>query len=472
LQDLNQKLNPKALLMSQNTPVESSNRPSINPTLQAALGSFDVHLEEELARYRRQRSGRPITPTRGLGRNQSRKPIELIPVDKGGEQTPLPASRRLPPSQLMPFPLTLGNQTPGAIPPKETQDEPTAQQNANSQQTTPQNASSLTTEGSANEQLTPPREPADIEGDLANFAPEQAQPEDYLESSEQLLRSLGEEEADIHQPRKRFTDRLLTPLGVGSVLLLLLSSATVAYIITNPSTLGILSFNKSAEKKTATIAQSPTQTTVANSEVAKETPVVKGPDLASDEFVDVNISNLSQLEASPPPAPSASPIPPLPDLPSPVTTPVAPSAVPSPVPPRRSSDLSSTLLPPAAQSGVVPPPLSVVPVPTSPTSVPPARTQSSVAATSPSVTQKPEASPQVEVAANATPSKDNYYYVLLNDGSESTLQQARTIVPDAYTRDFPQGTRIQMGAFKVEAEAKSLIEQLQQQGISASIYRP
>ncbi len=473
MQDLNQKLNPKALLMSQNTPVESS-RPSINPTLQAALGSFDVQLEEELARYRRQRSGRPITPTRGLGRNQSRKPIELIPVDKGGEQTPpLPASRRLPPSQLMPFPLTLGNQTPDAAPPKETQDEPIAQQNANSQQTTPQNASSLTTEGSANEQLTPPREPADIEGDLANFAAEPAQPEDYLESSEQLLRSLGEEEADIHQPRKRFTDRLLTPLGVGSVLLLLLSSATVAYIITNPSTLGILGFNKSAEKKTATIAQSPTQTTVTNSEVAKETPLVKGPDLASDEFVDVNISNLSQLEASPPPTPSAAPIPPLPDLPSPVTTPVAPSAVPSPVPPRRSSDLSSTLLPPAAQSGVVPPPLSVVPVPTSPTSVPQARTQSSVAPASPSVTQQPEASPsQVQVAANATPSKDNYYYVLLNDGSESALQQARTIVPDAYTRDFPQGTRVQMGAFKVEAEAKSLIAQLQQQGISASIYRP
>ena len=87
--------------------------------------------------------------------------------------------------------------------------------------------------------------------------------------------------------------------------------------------------------------------------------------------------------------------------------------------------------------------------------------------------QQPEASPsQVQVAANATPSKDNYYYVLLNDGSESTLQQARKIVPDAYTRDFPQGTRVKMGAFKVEAEAKSLVAQLQQQGISASIYRP
>ena len=471
MQDLNQKLNPKALLMSQNTPVESSNRPSINPTLQAALSSFDVQLEEELARYRRQRSGRPIIPTRGLGRNQSRKPIELIPVDQGGEQTPLPASRRLPPSQLMPFPLTFGNQTVGATPLQETQDEPTAQQNVNSQQTTPQNASSLTTEGSADEQFTPPRQPADTEDDLANFAPEQAQPEDYLESSEQLLRSLGEEEADIYQPRKRFTDRLLTPLGVGSVLLLLLSSATVAYIITNPSTLGILGFNKAAEKKTATIAQSPTQTTVTNSEIPKETPVVKGPDLASDEFVDVNISNLSHLEASPPPAQSASPIPPLPDLPSPVVTPVAPSAVPNPVPPRRSSDLSSTLLPPAAQSGVVPPPLSVVPA--SPASVPPAITPSAVVPASPSVTQKPEASPsQVQVAANSTPSKDNYYYVLLNDGSESVLQQARTIVPDAYTRDFPQGTRIQMGAFKVEAEAKSLVDQLQQQGISASIYRP
>jgi cell division protein FtsN len=29
-----------------------------------------------------------------------------------------------------------------------------------------------------------------------------------------------------------------------------------------------------------------------------------------------------------------------------------------------------------------------------------------------------------------------------------------------------------MGAFRIEAEAESLVEQLQQQGISASIYRP
>jgi cell division septation protein DedD len=52
------------------------------------------------------------------------------------------------------------------------------------------------------------------------------------------------------------------------------------------------------------------------------------------------------------------------------------------------------------------------------------------------------------------------------------LEQARTVVPDAYVRDFPKGSRIQMGAFKTESEAKRLVEELQRQGISASIYRP
>jgi serine/threonine-protein kinase len=45
-------------------------------------------------------------------------------------------------------------------------------------------------------------------------------------------------------------------------------------------------------------------------------------------------------------------------------------------------------------------------------------------------------------------------------------------VADAYVENFPKGSRIQMGAFKTESEAKTLIEELKRQGISASIYHP
>ncbi|NEP35504.1 SPOR domain-containing protein, partial [Moorena sp. SIO3B2] len=64
------------------------------------------------------------------------------------------------------------------------------------------------------------------------------------------------------------------------------------------------------------------------------------------------------------------------------------------------------------------------------------------------------------------------YYVILNDGSASGLAKARKIVPGAFLGRFPQGTRIQMGAFKNEAKANAFANQLRQQGMSASIYRP
>lgn len=64
------------------------------------------------------------------------------------------------------------------------------------------------------------------------------------------------------------------------------------------------------------------------------------------------------------------------------------------------------------------------------------------------------------------------YYVILNDGSASGLAKARKIVPGAFLGRFPQGTRIQMGAFRNEAKANAFANQLRQQGMSASIYRP
>jgi hypothetical protein len=240
--------------MSQNTSVESSTRsspnPSINPALQAALSSLDVQLEEELARYRRQRAGRPVISPRGLGRHQTRKPIELISVDKPGSQTQQLALGMSTAAPILSFPLVSVNPAPAAAPPNETDRQPMAQpgqldasyEPALPPVVSPQNkaaADNSMTQASVTEQLIPPQEPAEVRGNLVPLSAAQAPPEDYLESSEQLLRSLGEQEADI-QPQKRFTDRLLTPLGIGSILLLLLSTATVGYILTNPSTFSAL----------------------------------------------------------------------------------------------------------------------------------------------------------------------------------------------------------------------------------------
>ncbi len=463
--------------MSQDTSVESSTRSpnqSINPALQAALGSLDVQLEEELARYRRQRAGRPVVSPRGLGRYQTRKPLELIPVDKAGGQTQPLVAGRTTAAPMMSFPLALVNKTPEASPANETESglmNQTGQLDAPFASTDAPGVSSLSnaapgnsaTEESLTEQLTPPEKPANVTGNLVPLAAAQEQPEDYLESSEKLLRSLAQEQAGVRS-EKRFTARLLTPLGIGSILLLLLSSATVAYIVTNPSTLsafGLWFFDSNTPTKTKTS----TETTVVQSEAAKNSSM-NGPNLAAGEFPDVNLNTLSQLEASSTPTQ----IGPLPDLPNSGATSTPPPVVPNSALPGRSSDLSSALLQPSLQPGAVP---SLGPVQTPAASAPgsPANSKQSPAPATPAATNKAAASSSpAEVGSSSVPARDKYYYVLLNDSSESALEEVRKIIPEAYVENFPIGTRISMGAFMLESEAKTLVDQLKQQGISATIY--
>jgi serine/threonine-protein kinase len=78
----------------------------------------------------------------------------------------------------------------------------------------------------------------------------------------------------------------------------------------------------------------------------------------------------------------------------------------------------------------------------------------------------------VQVATSPASGRDQYYRVLINDVSDRALQQVKKIVPDAYVLNLPEGARISLGAFKKESEAKTLVEELRQQGISASINRP
>jgi hypothetical protein len=442
--------------MSQNTSVDSNGKSkanqSINPALQAALATLDVELEEELARYRRQRAGRPVIANRGLGRNQVRKPLELIPVEQvSGKPQQLALGMSTAP--VMSFPLPTVKQTPVAEPPQETISEPSIPtQKPDIPDLNNATTSDLATSARESQQQTPEQKPANEGESLANVAPATASPEDYLASSEKLLQSLSQEETKP-QPQKRTTDnKILTPLSVGSILLLLLCCATIVYIFKNPSAFKDLKFDRLFESKTSTTDPGSTQQTVtATSESPKESPMVTGPNLAAGEFPEVNINTLSNLPVTPTPIATPSPVGPVPVVPNLGAPPQANSVPANTAPSKGSSDLAAALLPSSGQRNVG---QSRVPVP----EVAPLPQLSN-----PTVNKKPQAS-----AATG----DSNYYVVLNYSADRSLEQARAIVPNAYVRDFPKGSLIQLGAFARESDAKNLLEKLQKQGLSASIYRP
>jgi len=458
--------------MSQNKSVESSSslpNPSINPVLQAALGSLDVQLEEELARYRRQQAGRPVTRPRGLGRNQVRKPLKLISLSTAPENNQPPTAGKLNAAPTMTFPLALVTKSPSAEPSQENPQEPTP---GSDQPDTPNTVTSESgdtpvadappTEVKDTSPLSLSEQPTKEGEDLVNSADAQAQPDDYLESSEKLLESLGEQEAGTESP-ERSTNILLTPLAVGSMLLLLLLSSSLVYIATNQSVrssvLSALGLGQSGEENTAQNSQT--------SNSVPESQSLGGPNLANKEFEAVNLDTLPRLEAAPTPTPQPVPVPVLPDLPASSTEQPNYGAS-NQASSGDSSSLSQALLPSAPQ------PRAVRQLP-APPALTPLENPSSVASRQENSTSPTTAPQQAAASANQqsnTPGGDKYYYVLINYEGDRSLAEARKIVPDAYVRQLPQGSLIQMGALENEADARSLVNQLKQQGISASIYHP
>ncbi|MGF1517994.1 MAG: SPOR domain-containing protein, partial [Nodosilinea sp.] len=76
--------------------------------------------------------------------------------------------------------------------------------------------------------------------------------------------------------------------------------------------------------------------------------------------------------------------------------------------------------------------------------------------------------PITQAPPQAAPS----YYVVTDYSGAQSLESARSAVGDAYVRNFSSGTRIQMGAFSQESSARSLVNQLQGQGIPAQVISP
>lgn len=70
------------------------------------------------------------------------------------------------------------------------------------------------------------------------------------------------------------------------------------------------------------------------------------------------------------------------------------------------------------------------------------------------------------------PGGNNYYYVIADYPNPEALTQVQRIVPGAYVQDFPEGERIQVGAFDQQKSAQELVEQLEGQGIAAMVRKP
>lgn len=467
--------------MSQNKSVESSNHPSLNqsihPALQAALGSLDLELEEELTRYRRQKAGRPVSRPSGLGRHQLRKPLELISLDKGEKSQT--ATRETNSDNQPLFPLVLIDQTDKAT---ESQAQPEAEQ---TDQATDQinRIDQAPQEESNAEPFKPSQSSAEVGDDLVNPSAAEEPLDDYLESSERLLESLAEEEENNDAPEP-LASKLLTPLGIGSMLLLLVLCASVPYILTNPSLMVALGLDRFLSPDKSTPEVSSIQTEVANiDDVVGNSSQMSGPNLAQKEFGSVNLNTLPLLETSPSPSPPDSSE----DL---LTDSLDLGAGDSlsnqeessnPSLSGGSSNLSSVLLPPLPSPPSFDPRIEE-PVSNSTESAPSEGEQaatsrqfkqstSSVDTSRRENTELSDSKEQEQETANSSTAQSGYYFVLVNYTDESSLEKARQIVPDAYIRKLPQGTRIQMGAFQREADAKQLVERLQQEGISASISR-
>jgi hypothetical protein len=305
--------------------------------------------------------------------------------------------------------------------------------------------------------------------------------EDYLESSEELLRSLAEEEAEI-QAERGFMQNLVTPLGVGSMLLLLLSSAMFGYVLMNPSTL-----NRLLTAHTASSTQPLAPTAPVPSGAAGTITSAPNPNLAAQEFKDLSLSTLGTVKVN-----HSSPT----GLPNPAAS-AKPTASPAPLSTRLGASGSATTIPGSPprlnQSGSIPivdspvrSPQTFAPAPpvdsyTPPVAAPP---PARPAYTAPARPYRP---PVAEPAAPVTPApplssaptpastgETPYgYKIITHYGNDRALEEARKVVPDAFVHNFPDaGAKVQLGAYGDAASAEARAQELRNQGISVEVYKP
>ncbi len=360
-----------------------SSSSELQPQLQAVLAGLDVQLETELSRYRRYRRRTPPPETVNHSTAQAEKPAAVLTVDSSN-------------SQLKPDTTT-----------------PASTETVLGSVVVPQTAPLAT--------RSPHNSPSETKA-----------PGDYLESSEQLIKSIDQ------TPRRRRRKRqpslvasLFTPIGLSSLLLFLLSSIGLGYVVMSPSgreTLGLSRWFGQESSETE-----------AETQAVTEPAEPRSPNLATEEFVELDLDTLSNINPNPNSIPTPANQPTLPTAPNNLTPTAPVSSGPD------LGNLTNELIP-------KPTPVQPQPIQT-PTPRPPGG-----AAT------RPQSQP-IEA-------EDGYYYVVINYENAGSLNKARTAVPDAYIREFKTGTKVQMGALEDAATARKLAEQLRVQGIAVQFDVP
>ena len=400
---------------------QSSKTPGLKPQLAAALGCLEVQLDQELARYRRTRTGYN-TPNQNRASSNTNQPQQtaitaLEGVLAAGIASKKPISSLTSPVQQEQ--TVLQPNIPSASVEAETPQEMPAATTVNTELPKPPRVEVIDktdTPSAENSSIVPAVVKSDqTENTSSDDTPKQ--PDDYLESSEALLRSLTEEQPQKTKPSN--SDNLLSPLGIGSMLLLLVASSTLGYVLFNPKSLSVFGFGgKSVPNSPSTVSTTKIKNTEKVKPETPTTPIPKYPNLATDEFPEVNDPNdVVGLKPKPKPTPTA--------LPSPVA-----------------------VIIPAANPPIAPIP-SAQPLPTP------------KATTSP----KPEL-PLSEVK----PSADGFYHIVIENQGDRAFASARQVIPDAYLSS--DGKFIYLGALKTKEQVKQQMQLLQAKGIKARVEQP
>lgn len=467
-----------------------------SPSLHRALGGIMVNLDDELSRYRHSCTGqgpRP-QPQRKLTLRPKGRPSLSLPPRPAKAAAPAMASRTAIPQGeataypgLPPFPVATGQA----------------------------------------------------------LAPYMAMPDAYLESTAALLGSSDPVAVSTAHPETAssatyyptpyhpdfpqtpdddyhpsLTQRLSTPLGVGVLLLLLVSSAGFGYVVTSPTALEHLRnqpWMSPFQTASAPDSEAGDVTTPAPGDLPTGLQGI-GPDLSGQTPDALSLDQVSRLPVDPSRSGAMDPsevMVPLegssnalnrdggrPFVPTPAATPGSEDAL------RDRSQSSESTRPtrslrtepggPPTSSGSTPvtvapgsvtpgparpvPPASVPPAPpsrpapaaTTPPSVPAARPPQplSIVTTAPAPAPPSPAAPPppLSPSASAPASNGTIYYVVTDYTGQQSLDSARSVVGDAYVRNFQGNSKIQMGVFSQESSARALMQQLQQRGIPAQVY--
>ncbi|WP_026734212.1 hypothetical protein [Fischerella sp. PCC 9605] len=415
--------------------VKSSKTPELKPALAAALSSLEVELDQELARYRRTRFTHKTSLQPRLGISMSGKLQQLTAIATTEVKTQHAPSANN--SEKISLPLFPSTTPPISESESNTQEQvPTTVKENSSQQHTLEMPSTSAVD---KKQTTPIPNSASIvpatigENKSQNLVSQNSTPkppDDYLESSEALLRSLAEEQPPTNK-RSNSSDSLLSPLGIGSMLLLLMSSLTLGYVVFNPKSLPHLSLNGLFKKNTLDSATN-TEGTGADSNIKtvaepELTPIPKNPNLAASEFPEVkNPNDVVGLQ------------------PKPKLTPIA-TSTPSPIP--ATTTIAQQVQPTSAPM----PPIATTTTPTKPTPT-------------------PAPSPQNLDDAEIKPLADGFYHVVIDNQSVELFAKIRQVIPDAYLAS--DNKLIYLGAFKTKQQVKQHMQMLQAKGINAKVQQP